>query len=370
MSESSLKGFDRIIGQDTAKRILLRAASGDQPAHAYLFLGLEGTGKTTTAMEFAKALNCEAPGEQGACEECAVCRSIAHGNFPDIRIWSPSGKSSTTTVESMREMRDLAAFKPMRGKWAVNIVERADTLNEESANCILKLLEEPPSYLINILLYRNAASILPTIRSRCQLVRLEQVNTDVLAARLVSDYGLPPEQSDFLASYSQGRPGIAIGLIGNADFQKKRDNITMVAASCAKHNPWAALALAEALRSGDAASAEAESETESEEDESPAQPRAAGQRKGVRDATTEALDGLLVWYRDMLAVKLQGDEAAIVNSDRRDEIITQAATYEDPQPLLDGVEAILHTKRCIQGNANPQITTEALMMRLCSAPSV
>lgn len=360
---SNRKSFDRIIGQDTARRILLNAIREDEPAHAYLFLGLEGTGKTTTAQEFAKALNCEAATESGACEECAICKAIEHGNFPDIRLWSPKGRD--TTIESMREMRDLASFKPMRGKWVVNIIERADTLNEDSANCILKLLEEPPSYVVNILLYRNAANILPTIRSRCQLVRFEQVHNDLVAARLIEDRDLPPDQADFLASYSQGRPGIAIGLIDNDAFQQKRAAISMIAAACAKHNQWAALALAEALRSG-AGTQFSDGDTEADEEESPSPTRGAGQRKGVRDASIEALDSLLVWYRDLLALKMQGDDAPVVNSDKRPEIQAQSDSYADPQPLLDGIEAILHTKRRVLGNANPQIATEALMTQLCA----
>ena len=360
---SDPRGFDRIIGQDAARRVLLRAVRVEEPAHAYLFLGLAGTGKTKTALEFAKALNCEKPTEVGACEECSICQSIEHGNFPDIRIWSPKGRD--TTIDNMREMRDLASFKPMRGKWVVNIVERADTLNEDSANCILKLLEEPPSYLINILLYRNAANILPTIRSRCQLVRFEQVNNDLLAARLVEEHDLAQEEAAFLASYSQGRPGMAIGLIGNTEFQQKRNSAALVAAACATPSPWAALAIADALRYGGDPKA-SNAEAESDEDEEPVQTRGAGKRKGVRDASIEALDTLVVWYRDLLAVKMQGEDAPIVNCDKRAEITAQSASYPDAGPLLAGVEAILRAKRHIQGNANPQIVTEALIMRLCS----
>jgi len=360
---SSLHGFDRIIGQDAARQVLLKAVHAAEPAHAYLFLGLAGTGKTKTALEFAKALDCENPTETGACEECAICKAIEHGNFPDIRLWSPKGRD--TTIENMREMRDLASFKPMRGKWVVNVVERADTLNEDSANCILKLLEEPPSYVINILLYRNAANILPTIRSRCQLVRFEQVNNDLLAARLVEEHDLSQEEAEFLASYSQGRPGMAIGLIDNNEFQQKRNSAALVAAACATNNPWAALGLADALRSGGGPKP-SDAESEGDEDEEPAQTRGAGRRKGVRDASLEALDTLVVWYRDLLAIKMQGGDAPIVNCDKRAEIAAQSASYSDASPLLAGVEAILHTKRCIQGNANPQIATEALMMQLCS----
>lgn len=358
---SSRTGFDRIIGQVLAKRVLSRAVREGQAANAYLFLGLQGTGKATTAVEFGKALNCESPRDGNACEQCAICHAIEHGNFPDMRIWSP--ERDDTTIKSMREMRELASFRPSRGKWVVNVVEQGDTLNEDSANCILKLLEEPPPYVVNILLYRNPANVLPTIRSRCQLVRFDQVNAAELAARLVEDQGATVDESDFLSIYSQGRPGVAIELLDNDEFQRKRDIVVALAAKTAGGNTWAALGLAEALRGGTSPQA-GDADTEDEEGETPAKARSAGARKGARDTTTESLDMLLVWYRDLLATKLQGDQAIVVNSDKRTELLSQAAKYPHGGPLLNRVEAILHAKRRIQGNGNPQIVTEALMMRL------
>lgn len=352
-------GFDRIIGQELAKRVLMRAVREGEPAHAYLFLGLEGTGKLTTALEFGKSLNCESPRDGGACCECAICHAIEHGNFPDMRVWSP--KRQDTTIDSMREMRDMASLKPMRGRWVVNIIEQGDTLNEDSASCILKLLEEPPPYLVDILLYRNAAYVLPTIRSRCQLVRFEQVDAGELSGRLVEDHGVGADEAAFLATYSQGRPGIAIGLIGDEEFRRRRESVAAVAAVAASGKPWAALALAEALRSKIAA---ADDGPDEDEDEAPAPGRSAAARSGARQAASESLDMLLIWYRDLMATKLQGENAAVVNSDMRDQLLEQSARYRHAGPLLAGVEAILRAKRRIQGNGIPQIVTEALMVRL------
>jgi len=352
-------GFGTIVGQDLAKRVLTRAVR-EEPAHAYLFLGLEGTGKLTTALEFGKALNCENPRDGNACAQCAICHAIEHGNLPDMRVWSPERQD--TTIKSMREMRDLAAFKPMRGKWVINIIEQGDTLNEDSASCILKLLEEPPDYVINILLYRNAANVLPTIRSRCQLVRFEQVDAAVLSAALVEDFGVGPREAEFLATYSQGRPGIAIGLIGDEEFQRRRESISSVAGAASEGKPWAALALAEALRTNVAAS-----DDEDDEEEASAQPSgkaATAARSGARQATSESLDMLLIWYRDLMATKLQGENAAVVNSDMREQLLEQSARYRHAGPLLAGIEAILQAKRRVQGNGIPQIVTEALMVRL------
>lgn len=343
--------------------MLSRAVREGEPARAYLFLGLEGTGKLTTAIEFGKALNCENPHNGNACGRCAICHAVEHDNFPDMRVWSKTRQ--VTSIDSMREMRDLALLKPMRGKWTVNIVEEGDTLNEEAASCILKLLEEPPPHVVNIILYRNAVNVMPTIRSRCQLVRFRQVEVGELTARLIDQYGANSTEAAFLATYSQGRPGMAIRLLGDDEFRRKRESVAGVAGVAASGKPWAALALAEALRSGAAVD-----DSDDEEGGTPGPPSARGgtagaaARSGARQATSEALDMLLVWYRDLVATKLQGENAAVVNCDMREQLLEQAARYPHAGPLLAGVEAILRAKRRIQGNAVPQIVTEALMAQL------
>lgn len=359
---SDRHGFDKIIGQQMAKHILARAAREGEPTHAYLFLGLEGTGKLTTAVEFAKALNCEDPRDGNACGECALCHSIEHGNMPEVRIWSVPKNKQDTTIEQMREMRDLAMLRPLRARWKTNIVEQGDTLNDESANCILKLLEEPPDYLINILLFRNAASVLPTVRSRCQLVRFTQVNAAELVDRLMDDYGVGNDEARFLATYSQGCPGKAIRLIGDEAFVERRNAIIEVASGASSQHPWLALKLAEALRGPAQKSADEDEEGEVAEDEPADQPKQP--RRSKRDTTLESLDMLLLWYRDLLAAKLQGSDAAIVNVDKRDEVNAQAMAYPHGGRLLTAVQAIQDSKQIILGNGNPQIVTEALMMRL------
>lgn len=367
---SELMGFDRIIGQELGKKVLMKAVSTGVPTHAYLFLGPQGIGKTTVALEFAKALNCEEPRDGNACGECAVCHAIEHNNSPDVTVWSPQGQN--TKIEQMREMRSQANFKPIRAKWKINIIEQADTLNDESANCILKLLEEPPPYLINILIFRNAASILPTIRSRCQMVRFTPVDRIELAQRLAEDYGVPQDEAEFLATYSQGRPGMAIGLIGNTEFFDRRNAIIGVAGMAGGKDSWAALKLAETLRkaqSGTAVEADEDSE-EADDGEAPAASSRAAKnakstaKKNSRDALIESLDILALWYRDLMLEIMRGDHDLAINSDKTDELERQARRYAHAGRVFTAIEAILQAKRALLGNANPQIVTEALMMRL------
>jgi DNA polymerase-3 subunit delta' len=354
------QGFDRIIGQDLAKRVLTKAVRENKPSHTYLFLGPEGTGKMAVAVEFAKALNCNNPIDGNPCEECPPCRSIEHHNCPEVRIWSPEARKQDTTIDQMREMRDYAMLRPVSTRWKVNIIEQGDTLNEESANCILKLLEEPPGYVINILLFRNSANILPTIKSRCRLVRFTQVSAAELIDRLLEDYKLTNDKARFLAVYSQGCPGKAIRLIEDEEFFQKRDTVINTAECAVSGNPWSALKLAEVLR-GEAVKLAQFSEDDEEPNEPIDQERP---KRSGREGLLESLDILLLWYRDLLATKLIGPSATIVNIDKQGEISAQSMCYPDTRRLFDAVEAILEAKRFVLANCNAQIVTEALMMRL------
>jgi len=356
------QGFYKIIGQHLAKRVLTRAVCEGSPAHAYLFLGPEGTGKMTTALEFAKALNCASPVDGNACGECPMCRTIDADNAPDVRTWAPVKQE--TTIGQMREMRDYAILRPMRAKWKINIIEQGDTMNDESSNCILKLLEEPPPYLVNIMIYRNAANALPTIRSRCQHVRFTQVGAAELVDRLLEDFGAENDQARFLATYTEGCPGKAIRLIGDTGFAEKREATIELAASAASGNPWLSLRLAESLRSE--GSKPLEDQDEDDESSEPGEPeiKPKSPKGGQRAAVIQSLDMLLLWYRDLLAAKLQGADAAYVNVDRAHEVTAQAMAYPHGGRILAAIESILEAKRVVLGNGNPQIVTEALMMKL------
>lgn len=353
-------GFQRIVGQQVAVRTLRKAVREHSPAHAYAFVGPEGMGKLTTAVEFARALNCLDPRDGDPCGACLNCNQLEQPAFPDVIIWSPDGKN--TKIEQMREMRNLAAFAPLRGKWKLNIVEQADTFNEDSANCILKLLEEPPEYLINILLYRSPAAMLPTIRSRCRMVRFGKASSGEIAELLVSRFNTPPDQAEFLAAFSQGCPGTAIRLTEDNEFLARRERI-ISAAVRASADPWLVLRLAEDLRGGSARTDE-EDDGEPDDDAQQAAGRSASSRLKDRTAALEAADVLLSWYGDLLTAKVRGPGAALANSDKREMIAKQAARFADAAGIVQAIDAILTARSAVYGNANTQIAAEALMIQL------
>ena len=173
--------FEDVKGQDAIVRTLKNQINADRIGHAYLFCGTRGTGKTTVAKIFAKAVNCEHPVDGSPCGECAMCRSIAAGasmNVIEIDAASNNG------VDNIREIREEVAYRPTEGKYKVYIIDEVHMLSTGAFNALLKTLEEPPSYVIFILATTEAHKIPITILSRCQRYDFHRISIDTIAARL------------------------------------------------------------------------------------------------------------------------------------------------------------------------------------------
>jgi len=358
--------FTQIIGQDTATRALQRSIREDAVSHAYLFTGLEGVGKFTTALALAAALNCENPPEPGeSCGECVQCRMIEAGRHPDVSSVAPSGGSEDTRIKQMQEMRRMAHYPPLRGRWKVNILERAETLNEDAGSCILKLLEEPPSFLVLIVVSSNPSAMLTTIRSRCQLVRFRAMSAESLENVLVERFQADSEQAKFLAAFSEGRPGRAISLLGNDDFFARRDALVALANRAIDEPVAGALKLSEELRklAGGSVVPDVEEEAEADdEEEEPSQP-SRGRTKLKKTDLIRALDTLVLWYRDLLSIKVRGPEAPVVNLDKAAELAERAAQCHLSY-LRSSLKTLTDAKRYLDGNANVQLLSDVLAMRL------
>jgi len=357
-----LTRFAELIGQRLPSAVLRKAVRQDRINHAYLFAGPEGAGKLTAALAFAAALNCEAPEESGdSCGSCTSCRMMAGAGHPDVEVIPPL--RADTTIKQMREMRRTAHYVPVRGKWKVVIIEQADTLNEDSSSCILKILEEPPPYLVIILLSRNPVLLLPTIRSRCLLVRFSNVQLEELGDALAERFGATEEQARFLAAYSEGRPGRAISLLGDESFFAWRRQMVELARQISSSDLRHALRLSSELQKLAPGDKEDESAQESEPaaDVEPEDRPASSPKKGKRAAALVAIDALVLWYRDLLRLSIRGQDAELINNDLRDKL---AACSPDPSRISAAIETLLWARRAIEGNANIQLTTDITLMRL------
>jgi len=201
--------FSEIVGQEVAVNISKRSIENNRCAQAYLFVGPDGIGKRTTAIAFAKGLNCRSSGSDG-CDRCDSCRKIENGTHPDVELISPREGGLTISIEQIRNLQKKVSYKPLEGHWKVYIIDDAANATEEAANCLLKTLEEPPSRVILILITENIYRLLSTVRSRCQLVLFRQIPRTLIEKMLVDQYEVAPEEARSLAWLSSGSIGRAL----------------------------------------------------------------------------------------------------------------------------------------------------------------
>ena len=173
--------FEDVKGQDHIITTLQNQIKANRIGHAYLFCGTRGTGKTTVAKIFAKAVNCEHPVDGSPCGECAMCRSIAAGTSMNV---IEIDAASNNGVDNIREIREEVTYRPTEGKYKVYIIDEVHMLSIGAFNALLKTLEEPPEYVIFILATTEVHKIPITILSRCQHYDFKRITIDTIAARM------------------------------------------------------------------------------------------------------------------------------------------------------------------------------------------
>lgn len=169
--------FSNIIGNDDVKELLNNSIVSDSLVHSYMFVGIDGIGKSLFAKEFAKAVLCL--GEDRACGSCSSCIKFESGNHPDFTmIDSEDGKS--IKIGQIRLMQEQIAEKPITSKYKVYVINNSDLMTVEAQNCLLKTLEEPPEYAVIILVLSNEARMLSTIKSRCTKINFHKLTNEEL----------------------------------------------------------------------------------------------------------------------------------------------------------------------------------------------
>jgi DNA polymerase-3 subunit delta' len=320
--------FREVVGHEPAIARLRRAAADDRPASAYLFTGAPGVGKRTLADAFAARLLCATPAAGDACGTCAQCTRIAAGTHPDLKIVARDEDRRDVRIEQARELTRWLALRPLMARRKVAIVDDADCLNEPGQNALLKTLEEPPGAAVVLLVATRASQLLPTVRSRCQHVRLEPLAPDALAAFLAAR-GVAADVVPIVVARAGGAPGRALTLVDDPDAELRTvvlDHLarlpTLLAADCS--------ALAQRVGKGDPA---------------------------------PALDVLAAWYRDLLALTLDPATTALRNADAGD-ALRAAAARTTADAVLRQLEAVCDTARALERNANRVLALETLLLVL------
>ena len=205
---SAPRSFSEFVGNARAVRILRASIERGRLPHALIFAGPEGVGKKTLALILARLLNCLSPANGEPCGRCRSCRKIDAGVHPDVIVVQPDG--AFIKIEQVRAIRAEAAYQPFEGRFRVVVLDGADRMRPEGANCLLKTLEEPPSRTVLILVTAQPYLLLPTISSRSQLLQFGPIPEDRIAEHLVRAAGLRPEEARLAAALADGSLGAAL----------------------------------------------------------------------------------------------------------------------------------------------------------------
>jgi DNA polymerase III subunit delta' len=212
-----------MLGHEWAVDMLYQHASRGEARHAYLFCGPPGLGRRTLALRLAQALNCETPIAAGIpCRECRNCKQIEAMRHPDMNVIQAEAEGGTLKVDQVREVQRALSLKPFQSKYRVALFLRFQEANDNAANALLKTLEEAPSYAILLLTADNPEQLLPTIVSRCEILRLRPLPVAAVETDLVRR-GVDADRARLLAHISGGRPGYARKLVDDATLLETRE---------------------------------------------------------------------------------------------------------------------------------------------------
>ncbi len=339
------------IGQDHLLRRLSASRRAGRVAHAYLLTGPPHVGKMTLALDLAAAVNCADSNAAHAdaadaspCGQCSACDRIRRGVFADLHVVAVGGDPRVPTRISIQQIRDTENFlslTPVEGGWKVVIIDGAESLSagqSESANALLKTLEEPPGHVLILLLTTNPNAVLPTIRSRCRTLDLRPMSGASLAEHLATAWNVEPERAEWLARLSRGCPGWAFRALADPSVLEDRADHLDRIAEAATAPLDERFAYANTL---------------------------AGQFSRDRESVRQRLYLWQRWWRDLLLVK-EGVGRHAQNTDRLDELAAQAEGVATGD-IVAFLQRIQETLTALDANANPRLALECLMLAVPAA---
>ena len=364
-----------IFCQDRPIRMLQQALAVDRAAHAYIFAGLEGVGKYTTAHQWAKLLLCESPIQDdsdsgpfadscGTCRSCAMFEAESHPDYAhiykELREFTQDGKGKAAPVDLpiavIREfLLGRVNIRPTHSARKVFVVSEAEKLNASSQNALLKVLEEPPHYCTIILLCTRIEQLLPTTRSRCQIIRFGPVAEERIVGKL-SEMGLDRQRGQFFARLAQGSLGLACQWArleneGVGLFETKKE----VVASITRYQLPGALELADQLLAQAKRIASSWAALD----------KKVSKTDLGRRAQKSLIRIVLSVFHDAMMLHVDGGHA-LVHADQAREI-TLLAQRLDPEQAAVRIDQGYEALRWIDANVNDKLIFDRLLLRL--APS-
>ena len=317
-----------LLGNEAIRARLDAAAAQDRFSHSYLICGPDGSGKHTLAKILAAAMQCTGAGRK-PCGRCEGCRKVFEGVHPDvITVNDPAHK--TIAVDVIRQMRADVFLRPNEGKRKIYLIEQ--DMAEPPQNALLKTIEEPPEYAVIMLLTENAETLLPTIRSRCVMMKLRNIKDQLVKKYLMEQLEVPDYKADVCVAFAQGNMGKAIMLANSEYFNEIKEEVVHL------------------LRNIDEMTV-------------PDLMEAVKRCMIYKMEISDYLDMIAIWYRDVLIYKATRSVDRVVFSDQMKYIRERAkkSSYEGIENILDSLEK---AKARMKANVNFELTMELLLLTI------
>lgn len=323
--------FKDVVGHKDILKYISSAVENNRVSHAYILNGERGSGKKMLANLFAMTLLCET-GDNEPCGKCHSCKQAESGNHPDI-IRVTHEKPNSISVDDIRtQVNNTVDIKSYQGPYKVYIIPQADMMTPQAQNAILKTIEEPPSYAVFLLLTENAETLLPTINSRCVMLKLRNIKDTLIKKYLMENLEIPDYKADMCTAFAQGNMGRAIMLANSDHFNEIREE----AVQLLKHI------------------------SEMELNEIVA---AVKNISVYKLEITDYLDIIMIWYRDVLLYKATKEIDKVVFKDQLQSIKEQArkSSYEGIELILESLEK---AKARLKANVNFDLVMELLFLTI------
>jgi DNA polymerase-3 subunit delta' len=324
-------GFKDVVGHRDIIQYIQDAVQQNKVSHAYILNGQRGSGKKMLAKLFAMTLQCES-NKSDPCGECRSCIQANNGNQPDI-ITVKHEKPASISVDDIRtQVNGDIMIKPYSSPYKVYIIPEADLLTVQAQNALLKTIEEPPEYAVILLLTENADSLLPTIRSRCVMLKLRNIKDKLVTKYLIEHLQIPDYQAEICAAFAQGNVGRAIMLARSEDFNEIKNDVVQLMKYIGQ------MELSEIVS-------------------------AIKNITKYKLEVTDYLDLMTIWYRDVLLYKATKDVNGVVFSDEIKFIKEKAtkSSYEGIEIILESIEK---AKTRLKANVNFELVMELLLLTI------
>ena len=310
--------FRHVVGHEDIITRFRSSIEAGKVSHAYILSGEEGSGRSSLAFCFAKTLQCEEGGTD-SCDNCTSCHQMDTGNHPDV-IFVSHAKPNLISVDEIREqVVNSMDIKPYSSRYKIFIIKDCEKMNDQAQNALLKTIEEPPEYGIIILITNNPDKLLPTIRSRCIEIATKPVREKDIKDYLTNTCGIDSERAEFAIEYAQGNLGKAISLATNEEYQGLINSVI-------------------------------ELEThifEMDMEEIVSYIKGA---EHYKMSIEEYLDLMMMWYRDIIVLKVTGNPDKILFKDQYS-VISNQAKYLSFNELEDKGKAVDNAKIRLRANA-------------------